>query len=629
MDVSLSELLGAGPNANDAIQRSLAAYLANQQAQQMAPLQVQAAQQDNAINAFKLQQAQSAAQAQQQAQQAYQDAVSAFVQSPSAQGAADLQMRFPDQSKAIAESWKTRDEAVQNADRKDLAEIYSLLDAGRPDLVQQRLEERQAAEEKAGKQEPMVGTLLNAIKTDPAKAKGIAAYTLASIPGGEDFARTLSAIGKGEGQNHVINEGGALVDNAGNVLYQAGKSAKYEKIRNADGTESIVEIPQSGPAGRSAAPAPASGGMTGAQMEQAALAAVPGATVTSRARTPQHNAEVGGKPNSYHLTDQARDFVPPAGMTIPQMAAQLKAAMPGMKVIAESDHVHVQPMARNQAASAPSGGAKVLYTSKPSQMGEDAATVNFYAQKVAAGGDLPQLGMGKDAAAMRQAILRRAAQIQTGQGMTGGDSNLLHADVKTATAALTQLQRTRNSLDPFLKTFDGNVDQVRQLAPKAVGGSIPVFNRWIQAGRVSIKGDPEVSKFNVVINAVANENAKIMSGASGGAVTSDSARHEAMSLINNAQTYDQLMGVLQQMQTDTRIRLKAMDDRQAELRGKISGKPVQAAAPSPSPAPTKPNPFAGSTAPQGATKAARNPKTGQTVYLVGGRWVDSSGKAIQ
>jgi hypothetical protein len=273
------------------------------------------------------------------------------------------------------------------------------------------------------------------------------------------------------------------------------------------------------------------------------------------------------------------------------LSAQVEAGGSSKQQAGASDAT--APTAIVGASGSTTPGVKVLYTSSAPKTGLDAGTIEFYGQKVAAGGDLPQLGMGKEAAAMRQAILARSAQIQRGQGMTGGDSNLLHADVKTATTALAALQRTRNSLNPFIQTFDGASAQVRQLAPQAVGGSIPIFNRWIQAGRTSVTGDPAVSKFNVAINAVANENAKIMSGASGGAVTSDSARHEAMSLINSAQTLDQLYGALDQMHTDSTLRMKSLDDRQADLRGIIAGK-GNGNAPNPSPQPAaKPSPKVG------------------------------------
>jgi hypothetical protein len=87
-----------------------------------------------------------------------------------------------------------------------------------------------------------------------------------------------------------------------------------------------------------------------------------------------------------------------------------------------------------------------------------------------------------------------------------------------------------------------------------------------------------LAKFDVALNAVANENAKIMSGASGGAVTSDSARNEAHALINRAQSLPQLLGALDQMKIDTQIRLKSLDDRQAALRTQISGKGSRAPA---------------------------------------------------
>jgi hypothetical protein len=66
-----------------------------------------------------------------------------------------------------------------------------------------------------------------------------------------------------------------------------------------------------------------------------------GLQVTSGPRTPEHNAEVGGVANSYHLTNQARDIVPRS----PQEADQVRqwAAQNGMEVINEGDHLHVEP----------------------------------------------------------------------------------------------------------------------------------------------------------------------------------------------------------------------------------------------------------------------------------------------
>lgn len=68
---------------------------------------------------------------------------------------------------------------------------------------------------------------------------------------------------------------------------------------------------------------------------------VPGATITSAARTPEHNAEVGGVPNSFHLSDQAVDFVLPQGRTFDEVKAGLAAkGLPVAELINEGDHIH-------------------------------------------------------------------------------------------------------------------------------------------------------------------------------------------------------------------------------------------------------------------------------------------------
>lgn len=72
------------------------------------------------------------------------------------------------------------------------------------------------------------------------------------------------------------------------------------------------------------------------------VVAATGAHVTSGLRTPEHNAEVGGVPTSRHLSDQARDIVPPSNMTLAELGQRVRTQVPGAKVIVENDHVHVQ-----------------------------------------------------------------------------------------------------------------------------------------------------------------------------------------------------------------------------------------------------------------------------------------------
>jgi uncharacterized protein YcbK (DUF882 family) len=70
---------------------------------------------------------------------------------------------------------------------------------------------------------------------------------------------------------------------------------------------------------------------------------LPGERVTSTRRSPARNRAVGGVTNSFHLTGQARDSVPPPGMSMGAYAAELRRLNPGMDVINEGDHVHIEP----------------------------------------------------------------------------------------------------------------------------------------------------------------------------------------------------------------------------------------------------------------------------------------------
>lgn len=86
------------------------------------------------------------------------------------------------------------------------------------------------------------------------------------------------------------------------------------------------------------------GGGFGSYFEDTATKAIPGLGVTSRQRNADKNASVGGVSNSFHLTDDARDFVPPMGMSMAALHAKLKNQFGSQyDVINEGDHVHIEP----------------------------------------------------------------------------------------------------------------------------------------------------------------------------------------------------------------------------------------------------------------------------------------------
>lgn len=69
---------------------------------------------------------------------------------------------------------------------------------------------------------------------------------------------------------------------------------------------------------------------------------VAGERVTSTMRSAARNKAVGGVANSYHLSGQARDSVPPPGVAMAAYARQLAQLNPDKQVINEGDHVHME-----------------------------------------------------------------------------------------------------------------------------------------------------------------------------------------------------------------------------------------------------------------------------------------------
>ena len=103
----------------------------------------------------------------------------------------------------------------------------------------------------------------------------------------------------------------------------------------------------------------------GQRFERLVTSAIPGAIVTSRQRSAADNKRVKGVANSFHLSDRARDFVPPPGMSLTEFGDKIKSILgPGHDVIYNSkghyDHVHTEPGPGGKSA----GGEELIADAK-------------------------------------------------------------------------------------------------------------------------------------------------------------------------------------------------------------------------------------------------------------------------
>lgn len=192
----------------------------------------------------------------------------------------------------------------------------------------------------------------NRAETGKALASRQEAYTLA--PG------SVRGVGGQEVQRAPfapvnVAPGGASVDpTTGRVLYQA--PYKPEVVNTGPGETTSVINP--------GAPTPSP--MLDEQAARGVIGSLfPGAVITSGARTPERNAEVGGARGSYHLAGQALDIVPPPGVSVADFRAKLQAqGVPVTELLDEGDHIH-------WAFGQPRGGAssQVVATGAPKPAG--------------------------------------------------------------------------------------------------------------------------------------------------------------------------------------------------------------------------------------------------------------------
>lgn len=304
-----------------------------------------------AANDFALMQAQEKAKREEQ----YRLDVQGALLSGKTQDISTLLLKYPEFKDSLKAAYDQQDERAKVSDLQQAASVWSALNAGKTDVAIKILEDRDAADTAAGQPDEDDREALALLKSgDP---KGIAAvkgmlglHMAAVVP--DKFAAVTEQLGSGRDGRKVLSPGQILLGEDNQPIFSAPFAPRPVTVGEG---QTVVEYQPGG--GDPASP------VSGPQIEQIALSAVPGAVVTSRQRDPAKNQAVGGKPNSYHLTDQARDLVPPQGMAMGAFASSLKQAFgPGYDVINEGDHVHVEPSSRGGPRVIAQGGGKPNYT---------------------------------------------------------------------------------------------------------------------------------------------------------------------------------------------------------------------------------------------------------------------------
>lgn len=202
--------------------------------------------------------------------------------------------------------------------------------------------------------------------------------------------------------------------------------------------------------------------------------------------------------------------------------------------------------------------------------------IHLQAQQYILNGQLPPLGMGRQAASARQAIINEAARLAGVAGRSG-------SDLATGFARFRNSQHTLQTLDNQLGTIRGNestalanaqqfLDRIHELYPP---GSTRLGN-MVRHGINEFLNDPTQAAYNAAYTTFLTEYAKVVAGSpSGSGVLSDSARREAMDMLSNATSPEAAERAVNQMRQDMANRVGALQGNIERGYGNLSaGRPA-------------------------------------------------------
>ena len=245
------------------------------------------------------------------------------------------------------------------------------------------------------------------------------------------------------------------------------------------------------------------------------------------------------------------------------------------------------------------------------------AAINAMADRYMIDGTMPGLGLGKAATKARSMVMNRVAEKMAAGEISPADlvSNKIVAGGLRAEA--NRLLGQRGPMLAFAQTADKNLDIALELSQKADRTGVPVLNRWLLAGKKQIAGDPDVSAFHAATQVAVNEFAKVTSSATGGGVTSDTARKEIESVLNEAQTPQQFQAVVETLRRDMGNRIQGYESSLKRLQeaagqlGKVQGAGAGQRRQEPSTPTIRPGTMVSGFVRSGTY---RNPMTGQMFY---------------
>jgi hypothetical protein len=264
------------------------------------------------------------------------------------------------------------------------------------------------------------------------------------------------------------------------------------------------------------------------------------------------------------------DFAPgtsQAVMDATRAAAAADQGQGGVTMPPQQASAAVGPRMGYKPPPAPKSPKSAKASADPAPTNQDA--LDTFTADYVMHGKLPAMGMGNTSG--RTEVAANVAKIARTLHLTPGELLAKSADYKAGALSLANIQKQSDMLERNEQSFLSNADTMLHLSDSVSRSGLPAFNQFLLHVKTNYEGDPNAAAFLASRNIVAQEYAKIASGATGAAGSSDTAQQHALDLINTAQTPQQLRKVIDTLRTDA-DQQKAANKSQADaIRARLDG----------------------------------------------------------
>lgn len=236
-----------------------------------------------------------------------------------------------------------------------------------------------------------------------------------------------------------------------------------------------------------------------------------------------------------------------------------------------------QSEAANQAATRAQEGQRIgLETRRVANetANADAAptltkdALDITAHQFAMTGNLPPMGMGKQGAAVRTAIINRAADIYKGL-----DLPQQAAAYKANQQSLVKMQGQRDAVGSFEETALKNLDQFLGTASKVVDTGSPLVNKPLRTISGQLLGSPEMAAYKAARQTVLPEFSRILGNPNLSGQITDSQRKEMSDLISGDASLAQIYATAKILKQDAANRRTSLDDAIKGITDRIANPP--------------------------------------------------------